>query len=151
MGAPKGHLPYNVNGEGGRPREWTDEKIEAEADAFEQWMNKPSSIYFKKFALERGYDPCYFAEWVTINKRFAQVFRKVKAWQEARLAEGGLTSEFNGGFTKFVMSNICQWQEKSIVEHKEIPPTQSVDYSKAKKRPVSTSKTDTEDSPDTAA
>jgi len=35
-----------------------------------------------------------------------------KAWQETRLAEGGLTSEFNSGFCKFVMGNTCGWVDK---------------------------------------
>ncbi len=36
--APINHPAYNQNGEGGRPQKYTDEFIEAEAIAFEDWM-----------------------------------------------------------------------------------------------------------------
>lgn len=112
MPAPKGHEPYNTQDEGGRPKKYTDQFIEKEADAFEEWMTYPTSIYFKRFAINRGYHPNRLTEWAKENERFACVYQKAQAWQEVRLAEGGLTSEFNAGFCKFVMGNVCNWVEK---------------------------------------
>lgn len=112
MPAPLGHEPYNKNGEGGLPKTHTKEFIEKEAEAFDQWMKIPGSIYFKRFALDRGYSPQRLSEFAAQNERFAEVYKKAKEWQEIRLAEGGLTSEFNGSFCKFVMANICGWAER---------------------------------------
>ena len=111
-GAPKGHKAYNEDGEGGRPVKYTDEFIQNEAEAFEKWMKLPGSIYFKRFAFDRGYSPQRLSEFAEQNKRFSEVYLRAKEWQEIRLAEGGLTSEFNSGFCKFVMGNVCGWVDK---------------------------------------
>lgn len=112
MPAPKGHLPYSGCETGGRPTKYTPEFIEAEADAFEEWMQRPDSIYFKRFAINRGYHPHRLTEWAKENEKFSLVYSKAQAWQEMRLAEGGLTNEFNAGFCKFVMGNVCGWVDK---------------------------------------
>ena len=112
MPAPKKHSPYNKSGEGGRPVMYTKEFIENEADAFLEWMNKPRSIYFKRFAIDRGYHPQRLSEFAEQNERFSEVYTQAKAWQETKLVEGGLMNEFNAGFTKFVMGNVCGWVDK---------------------------------------
>lgn len=113
MPAPKGHEAYKGSETGGRPTKYTLEFIEAEAEAFEKWMNRPDSIYFKRFALDRGYSPQRLSEFAEQNEKFSEVYRYAKEWQEIRLAEGGLTSEFNAGFCKFVMGNVCGWSDKT--------------------------------------
>jgi hypothetical protein len=113
MPAPQGHEPYNKNGEGGRPPKYTPEFIEREADAFEAWMQLPDSMYFKRFCVQRGYSANRLCEFAEQNERFAVVYAKVKDWQECRLAEGALTNEFNAGFTKFMMGNVCGWTERN--------------------------------------
>jgi hypothetical protein len=112
MPAPKKHKHYNINGEGGRPLKYTKDFIEAEAAAFEDWMNRVDSIYFKNFALERGYHPQRLSEFAEENERFSEVYKRAQAWQENKLVEGGLTNVFNAGFTKFVLGNVCGWVEK---------------------------------------
>ena len=42
---------------GGRPKKYTQEFIEKEAEAFEKWMQKPNSVWFEDFANQRGYSP----------------------------------------------------------------------------------------------
>ena len=113
MVAPKGHEPYNKNGEGGAPKKYTEEFIDKEAEEFEKWMNKPDSLYYKKFAFERGYSYKRFSEFAEVNQRFADTYAKAKEWQEVRLAEGGMREEINPGFTKFVMYNVCGWADKA--------------------------------------
>lgn len=113
MAPPKGHLPYNKNGEGGSPKIYTDEFIEKEAMLFEEWMKKPDSVYFKEFAFERGYSQKLFSEWAAVNHRFAETLQRVKEWQEFRVAKGTLKNEFNAPFAKFFMGNVCGWSEKT--------------------------------------
>lgn len=112
MGAPKGHPPYPGCEKGGRPKKWTDERIEEEADAFLEWMKRPDSIWYKDFALERGFLPDLFSEWAQTNEKFSRVYKKSQEWQQSKLVKGGLLSEYNAGFCKFVMSNTCGWTEK---------------------------------------
>jgi len=112
MPAPKNHTPYPGCQNGGRPAKYTKAFIESEADAFLLWMKNPESIYFKRFAIDRGYHPNRLSEFAENNEKFSGVYEKAKAWQEVRLVEGGLLSEFNAGFTKFVMGNVCGWVEK---------------------------------------
>lgn len=113
MAPPKGHPAYNINGEGGRPKIWTDEAIEKEAEAFLVWLSLPDSIWYEDFALERGYCPDYISEWADSNDRFRRVYKYAKGWQKSKLTKGGLLNTFNPPFTKFVMSNTCGWTDKS--------------------------------------
>lgn len=115
MPAPIGHEAYN-KGAGGRPIKYDAIYIEGEASAFEEWMNQPGSIYFKRFAIDRGYHPNRLAEFAEQNEKFSGVYARAKVWQEVKLAEGGLTGNFNGSFCKFVMGNVCGWVDK--VENK---------------------------------
>ena len=115
MPAPKGHKPYPGCETGGRPLKYTPEYIEKEAEAFLLWMQLPDSIYFKRFALDRGYSPNRLPEFAADNEKFAVVYEKAKAWHEIKLVEGGLLGAFNAGFTKFVMGNTCGWFEKQQI------------------------------------
>ena len=112
MGAPKGHKPYPGCETGGRPKKFTDEFIENEADALILWMKKPDSLWYKDFAIERGYLSDKFADFSRENEKFRRAFELSKEWQESKLVKGGLTSVYNPGFTKFVMVNTCKWKEK---------------------------------------
>jgi len=113
MPAPKGHEPYNKNGEGGRPKKYTDEFIEKEAEELEKWIKKPKSIWFGDFAFERGYDDNRMAEFAEMNERFSGALREARCWQKNLLTKGALTNKLNPGFTKFVMANTCGWTEKT--------------------------------------
>lgn len=113
MPAPKGHEPYNKDGEGGRPKKYTDEFIENEAEAFEKWIEKPNSPWFEDFANQRGYSPDYLSEWAKENKRFFGAYKRAQALQKSILIKGGLSNKFNPSFTKFVMSNTCGWSDRT--------------------------------------
>jgi len=111
MPAPKGHAPYG--GEtGGRPIKYTKEFIEKEADAFLKWMSKPDSIWYKDFALERGYDPDLLSIWAEENQRFSGVYKRSQAWQQSKLIKGGLLNDYNSSITKLVLANTCGWTDK---------------------------------------
>jgi hypothetical protein len=112
MPAPKGHPAYNKKGEGGRPREWTDELIEEMADRFETFMGRPDSIWYEDFCLEQGINPVLLGKWAKVNERFGEVYEKSKSWQKSKLVKGGLLNNYNASFTKFVMANTCGWSER---------------------------------------
>lgn len=115
MPAPKNHKPYPGCERGGRPIKYTVEFIEAEADAFEAWMQREDSLWYKDFALERGYLPDQLSEWAKTNEKFSRAYRKSQEWQQSKLLKGGLLNQFNAGFTKFVMGNTCGWSDKQQI------------------------------------
>jgi hypothetical protein len=112
MPAPKGHEPYPGCEKGGRPPRFD---IEEEAEAFEAWMQRDDSLWYKDFALERGYLPDQLSEWSKKNEKFARVYKKSQEWQQSKLLRGGLLNKFNAGFCKFVMGNTCGWYEKQQI------------------------------------
>ena len=122
MPAPKKHPPYPGCETGGRPLKYTKEFIEKEADEFLKWLQQPLNVYFKKFALERGYHPQRLSEFAEQNQKFSDVYRMAQAWQEAKLVDGGLNNIYNAGFTKFVMGNTCGWTDKQQVSGDAINP-----------------------------
>lgn len=115
MPAPKGHEPYNKNGEGGVSKKYTPEYIEKEATAFLEWMSRPDSIWYESFAIERGYHPNRLSEWAKVNERFACVYELSQAWQKSRLITGGLLNKYNANITKLVLSNTIGWTDKQQV------------------------------------
>lgn len=112
MPAPKGHEPYNKNREGGRPVKYTTEFIEKEAEAFDEWMKKSSSMWYKDFCLERNYLPDVLTDMASRNERFSEVYKKSQVWQESLLVRAGLLNKFNPPFTKFVLANTSGWSDK---------------------------------------
>ena|SRR5271167_4373417 len=115
MGAPKGHPPYNKNGEGGRPIKYTDEFIENEAEEFLKWMNKPESIWYETFATERGYHPEQFTLWAKSNKRFSEAYKYSQGWQKQKLLCGSLLNKYNSNITKLILANTIGWTDKQQV------------------------------------
>lgn len=115
MPAPKGHPPYNVNGEGGRPRRYQPEDIDRFAEEFLKWMDRPDSIWYEDFCLEHDIDTDLLSEWARENERFNGAYKRSKVWQKSKLIKGGLKNEFNSGFTKFVMSNTCGWRDRNEI------------------------------------
>ena len=112
MPAPKGHKAYNIKREGGVPAIYTDAFIENETEALLEWLKDEGNVYFKRFALERGYNPQRLSEFAQQNKRFSEALEKARAWQELRLVEGGLHGGYNATITKFVLTNCHSWVDR---------------------------------------
>lgn len=122
MPAPKGHLPYNKFKEGGRPREWTDERIEFEAEEFWNWLQLPTSFWFEQFSSLRGYPHSYITEFAKRNERFRDVYEYAQSWQKSRLVMGGLLSKLNSSIVKLVLSNTIGWSDKQQIDGDAVNP-----------------------------
>lgn len=112
MGAPKGHAPYNVNGEGGRPLRFTDEEIEALAEEFLEWLDREENFWIKDFCLEKRLDPNYMHDWCERSERFRLAFIIGKNKQESKTYKGGLIGKFNSNIVKLALTNHHGWVEK---------------------------------------
>jgi len=113
MPAPKGHAPYPGCETGGRPKKYTKEFIEKEAEAFDKWMKIETSLWYEDFAMERGYDPDQLSIWAKENEKFSGVYRRSQAWQKSLLIKNGLLNKFNSSITKLVLANTCGWTDKT--------------------------------------
>ncbi len=94
MGAPKGHAPYPGCETGGRPKKYTPEFIESEADALIEWLKKGDFIWFERFALQRGYDANLLSLWASENKKFSGAYELAKTHQKILLIEKGLKKQY---------------------------------------------------------
>jgi hypothetical protein len=110
MPAPQGHEPYPGCETGGRPTKFTKEEIERYADEFKKWLENPSHVWFKDFALDNDLDPDYLSVWAEENEKFFGVYKAAKHRQESRLINGGLLNAYNGSIVKLVLANAHGWK-----------------------------------------
>ncbi len=121
MPAPKGHPPYNKNGEGGRPEKYTKEVIEKYADEFEIWLEDERNFWFKDFAIMNKFHPDLFQEWERKNERFSRVLETARLKQESKLFKSALINSFNPGIVKFALNVHHGWIEKKETVHTNNP------------------------------
>ena len=114
MSAPKGNK-FAVGNSGQPPLKYTQEFIEKEAIAFISWFCKPENIYFKRFALERGYAPDELARFAKKSEVFRRAYLFAKEWQECKIVEGALFNKLNSNFAKFAMTNLSGWSDKQQI------------------------------------
>ena len=116
----------------GRPKEYTAEFIQNEADEMINWFNKSeSNVFLIKFATLRGYSKQRFSEWAKSNPYFSEQFTRAKEIQEARLLEFGLNGRHKEQMSKFVLVNHHDYKERSeqSVKTEGTLTIQSVKYS----------------------
>lgn len=94
MPAPKGHPPYNKNGEGGRPKIYTEEFLNKEASALEVWMKDKQNLFIEDFCFERGYHESRITEFSEASEKFSVAYSMLKMKQKTALFKGGLTKKF---------------------------------------------------------
>lgn len=105
MPAPKGHTAYNVNGEGGRPKIYTQEFVDNEGAELEKWNQKDDSIFIQKFCLERGYSVHRISEFLKISKRFSEAYEILMTKQQLALFAGGLKKTFAHPMCALILSH----------------------------------------------
>lgn len=111
MPAPKGNQ-FALGNSGQPPSKYTDKFIEQEAIAFINGFSHPENIYFKRFALERGYPPDELAHFAKKSEVFKRAYLFAKEWQECKIVEGALFNRLNSSFAKFAMANLSGWSDK---------------------------------------
>lgn len=118
-GAPKGHPPYNVNGEGGRPKKWNGEKIEELAQSLDEWIDSAvknkDQFWWWDWCFDVGLDHRKVSSIAKENDRFRESYNRAKHWQECVVGKGALSKEFSEGFSKFMLVNHYpeNWKEKA--------------------------------------
>lgn len=119
-GAPKGHPPYEG---GGRPKIWTDEIIEQIAEYFIEFADDPTFLYYKDFItwLKKNkniFIPIeYLSRWADSNEKFKEAYDYAKLVQECRIVRGGLLKKLDSGMSKFMLTAVHGFSDKSVIEH----------------------------------
>lgn len=109
---PSEIMPKNL---GGRPIEWTEERIEERTKALEKWMANPENYFFTKFLVEQNLDAKQITRMCEKSPRFCHTVEQAKRFQELRLVEMAVTKKGDGNFIKFVLQNKAGWRDKTEI------------------------------------
>jgi len=83
-------------------------------------------LWYKDFAMQRGYNSDELHQWAKTNERFRSVYKKSQDWQQSLLIRGGLLSKFNPNITKLVLANTCGWTDKQQISGDTVNPLDCV-------------------------
>jgi hypothetical protein len=100
---------------GGRPIEWTEERIEVKTKALEKWIANPENYFFTKYLVEQDLDAKQVERLCQKSARFCQTVEKAKKVQELRLVEMAVSKKGDGNFIKFVLQNKAGWRDKTEI------------------------------------
>ncbi len=116
MPAPKGHLPYPGCETGGRPKRYTTEFIENEADALMKFLKEGKFLWFEKFAFERGYPDTKLSHFAKENDKFRQAYEMAMTKQKNLIIEGTLSKKLNHNMAALLLSH--HWGMAQKMENK---------------------------------
>jgi len=129
MAAPKGNQ-YAKGKATGRPKIWTDEAIEEEANALLEFIANDEGLYINSFCRKRRIDPDRLPEWARSNEVFAGAFKEAKAWQEEKFMQKALTREWESGFARYAMARTCgeKWKASWDKDDKETKSSDLLEF-----------------------
>lgn len=113
MAAPKGHAPYPGCETGGRPKKYTEEFINRQADELIIWLREPKNIFFEDFLLDQDLNPQLMAIWAKENDKFSSAYDIAYQRQASRIKNGAITKDFSDGFSKFILINNHGYSDKT--------------------------------------
>jgi hypothetical protein len=91
MGAPKGHPPYNKNGEGGRAPDWDAEALEQLGDMLIEWIEEDErNFLINDFCHVYRINETFFYELVKRSKRLADAYATFRNKQKSFLIKQGM-------------------------------------------------------------
>lgn len=105
MPAPKGHAPYPGCEKGGRPRIYTKEFVDKEADLLEEWMKDKNNLFIGDFCFDRGYSISRIEEFKKISEKFAVTYERFNMRQMTELFKGGLKRKFAHPMCALILSH----------------------------------------------
>lgn len=131
-GAPKGHPPYPGCETGGRPRIYTEEKLNELAESLSNWVEEAvqskSHFLLADWCFENGFIPNNIPRYTKQSENFNEAYLKAKAWQEHMITKGALFGKLNPRFAQFMLSCHYDWKPKEVVEHQGKETIQVVHY-----------------------
>ncbi len=111
MPAPKGHLSLPGYDKGGRPVEWTEERINAETEALMEWVESSKDWWFLDYCVKRKIHVSLLARLAKKNEGFRRAYQLARQKQESVVAYGCVTKKLDGGFGWRFLSSNYKWSE----------------------------------------
>lgn len=124
MAPPKGHAPYPGCEKGGRPKIYTKEFVDKEADLLEEWMKDKNNLFIGDFCFNRPYTDGRIDEFVKISDKFALTYERFKMRQKTEIFKGGLKRKFAHPMCALILSHdygIHQKTEQKVTGDIENP------------------------------
>jgi hypothetical protein len=116
MAPPKGHLPYNVNGEGGRPPRYTPEFLNDLANKLDTWIAIEKNLWLKDFFIQQYISNKIVDYLCSLSNRFFESYQRALEIQESRIYTRALERRYDGTMARFGLMNNHGWAEKSKTE-----------------------------------
>lgn len=131
------NVPEAIKRKPGRPRKWTDEKIEEVGNELWEWFNQPGNMVYIKFLAERGLHYETIARFQSVSKPFCEIIKKCNILQEAKLIEAGLSKEYSRSqmFAIACLNNKHGWAHKQESKSTNITTVRIEDLAKMKQLP----------------
>ncbi len=102
----------------GRPKKYTKEVVEAEAEALIKYAKSNDLPMLEEFCTDRDYDPSMLKREAFIeNEYFSHAILLFKSIQKYKLVKGAIKGKFNPMFTQFAMKNLTDWRDTQVFEH----------------------------------
>ena len=113
-GGPLG-APHGIKG--GRPVEWTDERIQNAADNLNEYLDRTRTdktmFWWKDWCFDYGILPSKCSELAKQHKGFCEVYRRACEWQEQTVVKYALAKKFSDNFSQFYLKtqHRDRWRE----------------------------------------
>jgi hypothetical protein len=101
---------------GGRPVEWTDERIEELAESLWIWCQEHTACYLETFCAQQRTYPQKLSELATRSPKFSEALKVAKASCASHLAEATAGGEVPPAFGIFALKQ-HGWKDRQEVEH----------------------------------
>jgi hypothetical protein len=101
---------------GGKPKEWTDERISDLADKLEEWAASGDAKFLETFCQENQTYPQRLSEFAKDNAKFAEVLKIAKAACASSIAKATFLGICPPAFGIFTLKQ-HGWTDKQEIEH----------------------------------
>ncbi len=107
MAPPKGHLPYNTNGEGGRPKIYTNDHVNHLAECLDNWIDTDKeNIFIEDWCLEFAVPEETISKDLINFDRFSQAYKRLKTKQKVCIFKGGLKRKYAHPMCALLLSHV---------------------------------------------
>jgi hypothetical protein len=113
---PKGKPKDGSKNPGGRPKQWTDDAIDALAEALLAWSRDPSAMFLASFCRDHDTHRQRLYEFSKKNDKFADALKRAETACEANIAEGTADGAIPPAFGIFGLKQ-RGWTDKQEIEH----------------------------------
>lgn len=103
---------------GGRPVEWTEERIAQLADSLDKWSREHTALFMASWLAQEGLYWDLVPIFCQRSEKFSEANKRARTRLEAHLAEGAITGELEKTLSIFALKQGENgWKDKQDVNH----------------------------------